>query len=122
MSGREEDQETLVTILGEDNKNLYEDKLFTLDDPFRTEKLYSDYKNCLIKIKEKIYCEYLKQAKEKTNDHFKIISYCSHGKRKNFVETVDKDYMIEHLVSRGVIPTCLIHIKKNPRPNNKPQS
>ena len=75
-------------------------------------KLYSHYKNYLIKIKEKIYCDYLKKAKEKTSGHFKIISYCSHGKRKKIVETVDKEQMIEHLASASVVPTYLMPIKK----------
>ena len=75
-------------------------------------KLYSHYKNYLIKIKEKIYCDYLKKAKEKTNNHFKITLYCSQDKRKTFVETVKAEQMIEHLASGGVIPTCLMPIKK----------
>ena len=53
MSERREDQETLLTILEEENKKLYQDKSLKIDDPFRKDKLCSHYKNCLIKNKEK---------------------------------------------------------------------
>ena len=116
MSELQEDQDTLLTMLEQENKKLYpvSSSLDTLKDPFKEEELCSHYRNCLIKMKEKIYCDYLKIAKDKKHISSNMTAYCSYGKRKQFVETVNTEQMIQNLVSEHMIPTHLLPIEEKP--------
>ena len=82
-------------------------------DPFNKEKLCSHYENCFVKIKEKIYCDYLKENKE--GGYSKKTLYSFQGKRKEFVEIEDMNKMIDCLVSEGMVPNHLMPIKKSPQ-------
>ena len=110
MSDNEDDTESLLQMLEDDNKKLYSDNSLTSDgDPFNKEKLFSHYENCYVKIKDKMYCDYLKENK---GGYLKITSYSFQGKRKQFVEIKDMNKMIERLASEGMVPNHLMPMKK----------
>ena len=111
MSDNEDDTESLLQMLEDDNKKLYSNDSLTSDgDPFSKEKLFSHYENCYVKIKDKMYCDYLKANKGDGNSN--KTSYSSQERRKEFIDTGDLKQMIELLESEGMVPHHLMPKKK----------